>query len=358
MLRRVSNPGATPTISANISIPVAATALPIPVRHKGNTGGANGYLSAIDDRLGSIYLSAGHAWMAHTIGVTETGAAGNSRDGVRWYEIAIARRHAGRPANGDAQRDGRTGQQGRAQLLERLDRDLLAGPHRGRLQRRGHERVRQRRRRRLFRLRRRGHAARPDTGDGGGSRLQPGRPIPGSASGRRWGGYSETVMDTCDGTTVWSLQQFVDGTDSYGLQAARVLADPAPPTPVSVSPSAITAGLASVDVVVTGSSVRAAPPIATRPPASRAAIAASIPGVTVNSVTVNSATSVTLNLSTLNSRRRRQADHHYQRRRADRHRRQPAEHSRRTRDGDRYSPRPALPVSRLSCAAGRSIPPP
>jgi len=66
---------------------VAATALPIPVRHRGNTGGANGYLSAVDDRLGSIHLRAGRAWVAHTIGATDTGAAGNTRNGIRWYEV-------------------------------------------------------------------------------------------------------------------------------------------------------------------------------------------------------------------------------------------------------------------------------
>src|SRR5258708_7947656 len=87
-MRRVSNPGATPALSGNLSIPVAATALPAPVRHQGNTGGTNGYLSANDDRLGSIYLRAGHAWVAHTIRVTETGVAGGTRNGVRWYELA------------------------------------------------------------------------------------------------------------------------------------------------------------------------------------------------------------------------------------------------------------------------------
>ena len=44
------------------------------------------------------------------------------------------------------------------------------------------------------------------------------RPMPASAAGRRWGSYSETVMDACDGTTIWSLQQFTDTVDSYGLR--------------------------------------------------------------------------------------------------------------------------------------------
>ena len=89
MLRRVSNPGGTPTISANIPIAVPATAAPITVRHLGNLGGTNGQLDGGDDRLMSASLVNGRLWTAHTIGVTHTGVASGSanRDGVRWYEL-------------------------------------------------------------------------------------------------------------------------------------------------------------------------------------------------------------------------------------------------------------------------------
>ena len=88
MLRRVSNPGGTPTISANVPIAVTATAPPITVRHLGNLGGANGQLDGGDDRLTSASLVNGRLWTAHTIGVTHTGQASGSanRDGVRWYK--------------------------------------------------------------------------------------------------------------------------------------------------------------------------------------------------------------------------------------------------------------------------------
>ena len=298
-LRRVSNPGATPTISANIAIPVAATALPIPVRHKGNTGGANGYLSAMDDRLGSIYLRAGHAWVAHTIGVTDAGVAGNTRDGVRWYEIgsldttpavlqsgtlnattapgsvdernywnaSIATSALGRTVVGFSAAG--TNEFVNAGVADRVASDA-AGALRA-----------------------------PTLVTAATTAYNP-PADPGTANGRRWGGYSETVMDTCDGTTIWSLQQFVDTTDSYGLQAARVLVDP-PPTPVSVVPSAVTSGLPSVDVVVTGAPGGAGGAFFESPAGFACRIAATISGVTINSVTVNSATSVTLNLSTVNS---------------------------------------------------------
>ena len=50
-MRRISNPGGTPTVSANIGVTVAATLSPINVNHSGNTGGTTGRLSSLDDRL-------------------------------------------------------------------------------------------------------------------------------------------------------------------------------------------------------------------------------------------------------------------------------------------------------------------
>ncbi len=298
-MRRVSNPGATPALSGNLSIPVAATALPAPVRHQGNTGGTNGYLSANDDRLGSIYLRAGHAWVAHTIRVTETGVAGGTRNGVRWYELASldttpAVIQSGTlnattaPGSVDERNYwnasiatsvlGRTvigfSVAGTNELVNAGVTDRLAADAAGTLRA-------------------------PTLLTATASAYNPAADA-GSATGRRWGGYSETVMDACDGATIWSLQQFVDTTDSYGLQAARVLLD-APPVPVSVAPSSVRWNLPSVDVTVTGTPGTAGSAFFESPAGFACKIAASIPGVTVNKVTVNSATSVTLNLSTINT---------------------------------------------------------
>ena len=40
------------------------------------------------------------------------------------------------------------------------------------------------------------------------------------ARGRRWGGVSSTVVDGCDGSTIWTMQQFTDAVNSYGLAVA------------------------------------------------------------------------------------------------------------------------------------------
>ncbi len=162
MLRRVSNPGVTPTISGNIAIAVAATAAPITVRHLGNTGGTNGQLDGGDDRLTSAVIRNGTS----VDGADDRRA--RQRPGQRLGEPQrgalvrdrIAGRHAGGAAAGDAVRGRRLRQRSRAQLLGAVHRHRLQRPHGPRLQRGRRLRVRQRRRRRAVVDRCGEHAAR------------------------------------------------------------------------------------------------------------------------------------------------------------------------------------------------------
>ncbi|MBK8305237.1 MAG: hypothetical protein IPK98_18355 [Chloracidobacterium sp.] len=65
MFRRVSNPGTvSPTISGNISVTVPTTNFGNSVEHAGNTGGANGNLDALDDRLYQAMIRNGRLWTA------------------------------------------------------------------------------------------------------------------------------------------------------------------------------------------------------------------------------------------------------------------------------------------------------
>ena len=120
---------------------------------------------------------------------------------------------------------------------------------------------------------------------------------------RRWGDYSFTCLDPLDDMTFWTIQEYCDGTNTYGCQAAKLLAPP-PATPTSASPSTIPGGQTSVNVTITGISSSGSEFY--DPGANLAApavpfnhIAASVSGgVVVNSVTYNSTTSVTLNLNT------------------------------------------------------------
>lgn len=300
VLRRVSNPGGTPTLSGNVTIAVPATALPIPVRHSGNTGGANGYLSANDDRLASVYMKGSSAWVAHTIAVNESGvASGSTRNGIRWYEIGGL---DGTPSLLQSGTLHDTALPGSVNARNYFNGSIAtsssgrtvigfsaAGANEfvnaGAVDRRASDPA--------------GTLTTPDFVTSTSAAYNP-PGDPGGANGRRWGGYSETVPDGCDGTTVWSLQQFVDATNSYGLQAIKVQGTP-PPTPVSASPATVQTGIASIDVVVTASAGPSGAAFVNAPSGFACTVSASIPGVTVNRVTVNSATQVTLNISTVNA---------------------------------------------------------
>ena len=54
--------------------------------------------------------------------------------------------------------------------------------------------------------------------------------------------------------TMWTIQEFCDSTNSYGVRAVKLSAPP-PATPASCSPSTISIGHASVLVTVSGTQV-------------------------------------------------------------------------------------------------------
>jgi len=100
VLRRISNPGGAPSISANILITVDATQLPNDVPSL--CGGFNcpnaTNLDALDDRLFAAHIRNGHLWTAHNILVQSSGIADpcpsnvcdpSSRDAARWYDLIV-----------------------------------------------------------------------------------------------------------------------------------------------------------------------------------------------------------------------------------------------------------------------------
>lgn len=50
--------------------------------------------------------------------------------------------------------------------------------------------------------------------------------------GRRWGDYTYTSLDPQDDMTMWTIQEFCDATNSYGVRVAKLVAPP-PATPLS-----------------------------------------------------------------------------------------------------------------------------
>ncbi|HWH72492.1 MAG TPA: hypothetical protein VNT26_24230, partial [Candidatus Sulfotelmatobacter sp.] len=88
-LRRISNPGGTPTLSANISLTIPLNGSAISVPHLGNTGGSNGYLDGLDYRLLAAHLRGGALWTTANIAVDNTGSptGTDTRMGVRWLQL-------------------------------------------------------------------------------------------------------------------------------------------------------------------------------------------------------------------------------------------------------------------------------
>lgn len=286
-VRRVSNPAsATPTLSANLNVGVPSTTSPAPVPHLGNSGGANGRLRALDDRLFAAHLRDGRLWTAHNIRVNADGVAATSttaRNAVRWYELqnlatTPSLRQSGTVFDGAASAS--------AAQEYWIPSVMVSGQ---------------------------GHAALGFSAAGAAFRVDAatvgrlssdalgttqGIPVryttspaaynppadPGGPAGRLWGEYSYTSLDPCDDQTMWTIQQFTSSANSYGVRAVRLLA-PAP-TASCAAPTTLTpGGTATVTLTGTGMFDTAAAVGACR---LRASAAASGPAVTVTSVTVDS----------------------------------------------------------------------
>jgi uncharacterized repeat protein (TIGR01451 family) len=312
--RRVSNPGsATPTISANISVTVPTTTLSGTqavrlVQHAGNTGGNNGLLDTLDDRLYQAMIRNGRLWSAHNFTVSSAGvanAAAASRNAARWYEFQNLTTtptlvQSGTVFDNAATRAAArqywipsvavTGQ-GHAVLgVTMAGTPVGATPaYVGRLS---------------------GDTLGTMTGPPTVAAVTFGTTTanynppsdPGGTAGRRWGDYSFTVVDPIDDMTVWTIQEYNQASNSYAVRVGKLLAPP-PATP-TCSGSPITFSGPTGNVVITATSSGGSgfydPGANLAPPALPFShIAATVTNAIVNSVTYNTPTQVTLNITAL-----------------------------------------------------------
>lgn len=290
IIRRVSTPGGTPTISANIPLTAPMTAYPIRVPHLGRTGAG---LSDSGDRLNAAHVRNGRLWTVHAIQVNASGVASvtGGRNGSRWYEIQNLTTTPTLVQSGTVFDSAATNP-----LSYWMPSVVVSGQ--------GHAYMG------FSSAGATAYANAAATVRWAGAPLGTTQtPINYTASttaynrdGGRWGDYSYTSLDPEDDMTAWTIQQFCNATNSYGVQVAKLLAPPPPPT-LAAAPSSITSGQASVNVVITGSGITAAAAQGFYDPGSGFAkrLAASIPGLIVNSVTFTSATSITVNVSTVSA---------------------------------------------------------
>ncbi|HEY6930263.1 MAG TPA: hypothetical protein VJA66_11355 [Thermoanaerobaculia bacterium] len=309
VMRRVANPGTSPSISANILITVNSTSAAIPVDHKGNTGGSNGRLDSLMDRLFAAHVRNGFLWTAHGIAVTSAGVASGTnsqrRDGVRWYELNVPV-GSGTPTvtqSGTVFDSASTEAAANQYWMPSI---MVSGQ--------GHAALGFSAAGAPFRVN--GATVGRLAGDTLGtmesiafltssSTAYNPAADPGGPDGRRWGDYSFTSLDPLDDMTMWTIQEFCNSTNSYGVRVVKLIAPP-PATPSSTDhPGGVATGLSSVNVVVTGTSSSGSgfyDPGAnlSSPALAFSHVSATVTGgVVVNSVTYNSPTSVTLNINTV-----------------------------------------------------------
>ncbi len=293
-LRRISTPGGTPTISGNIIVIVPSTTNPLAVPAQGSTVN----IEPTNDRLFDARIRRDATtdirslWTAHAIQVNSSGVASNSggRNGARWYQLrnytttpvlvqsgTLFDSSASAPdyyiyPTVAASGQGHMALGASVGATDRFMSAATAGRHRtdalGTIQ--------------APLVFEDGVAAYTVTF--GGTR-------------NRWGDYSATVVDPTDDMTIWTIQEYCNGTNSWALRVAELKAPP-PATPVSCSPNSVAQGASNVNIVVTGTSTANSAffdPEASFPNHIAASVSGS--GVTVNSVTVTSDTQVTLNVS-------------------------------------------------------------
>lgn len=293
MVRRVNTPGATPTLSGNLTLTVPSTSFPLKVPHSGNTGGNNGRLDALDDRLYAAHLRNGRLWTAHNIGTNATGTTTTAtRNSVRWYELGnlsttptliqsgtIFSTAASNPEYYFIPSVMVSGQGHAAMGFSMAG--LALTPNAGTVGRLSSDAL--------------GTVQTPIANYSGSTATYNPPSDSGGAGGRRWGDYSYTSLDPCDDMTLWTIQEFANATNSYGVRAVRLLA-PAPTANACAASTDISQGQNNVAIAVTGAGFFSP---AAAVGGCRIPLAASVggSGVSVNTATFNSPTSLSLDIS-------------------------------------------------------------
>jgi hypothetical protein len=285
VLRRISNPGGTPTISGNINLTVPATSDSL----GGVTAkGSNATLDDVDNRLLAARMHKGSLWTAHNLAVDANGAANpaGDRDGARWYEITNLSttpnlRQSGTLFDPAANRAASywiptcavSGQGHMALGCSVAGLDQYAGiAVAGRL-----------------------------AGDALGTLRAPlvaqtsSTPYLGFDR-QRWGDYSIVTLDPNDGMTFWTVQEYCNAENSWGVRVIQLLAPP-PAKPTACLPAIALIGTTNLEMVVTGTVQNGSGFFDPGPDyTNRISATFNDPAITVTSVTYTDPQHVTLSL--------------------------------------------------------------
>ena len=249
-VRRITDPGGTPAISSDLVVPIPATAQPLPVPAQGTTGG----LDALDDRFFEAMIAKGpdgsdSLWTAHNIRVNASGVGTSSgdRDAARWYQLGDLGsdpptltqsgtlfdtagsnpRFFWMPSiamNGQGHASLNTSTAGNGRRAEVAGSGRLASDPTGTTE--------------AFDL---------IQSSNDGYNLGPSAP-------RRWGDYSQTVVDPTDNQTFWTFQEYTSDPNVWGVRVIQLKAPP-PAVPADASPDTVPVDPSPQHVTVNGTSV-------------------------------------------------------------------------------------------------------
>ncbi len=244
-IRRVTNPGGTPAISGNIFVTVPTTGNPLGgVPALGSTSD----LDDLDDRLFATRMHNGSLWTAHNIEVNASGNASSTggRDGSRWYQLnnmtgtptlvqsgTLFDPAASNPRNFWMPSCAMSGQGHMA-----LGSSVAGNNERADIAVAGR-----------FANDAQGTIQAPTTAVTSSSSYN----VNTGGSVYRWGDFSVTTVDPNDDMTMWTVQEFCNANNSWGVQVIKLLAPP-PATPASCAPASVTQGVANVSVTIHGTS--------------------------------------------------------------------------------------------------------
>lgn len=247
VVKRITNPGGTPSLSSDIVVAVPSTQYPKMQPASGSAGG----LDAADDRLFAAMMMKNRItgttslWTAHNIQVSPTGTASdsvNSRNGSRWYEIrdmnttpelfqagTLFDNAATNPRGFWMPSIAMSGQ-GHAVMassvaaVNRRVQVAVAGRY---------------------------------SGDANGI-LQPYDSVTRTTSAYstsvlndRWGDFSQTIVDPSDNMTMWTFQEYCNSSNRWGLRAVQLKAPPPASAPVITAPANNFCG-SDISVTITG----------------------------------------------------------------------------------------------------------
>jgi hypothetical protein len=294
---KVNNPGGTsPTLSSS-SIALPTTAQPLSVPANGALGG----IDALDDRFFEAMVAEGPAgtdslWTAHNIRVNSSGvgATGGDRDGARWYQVGNLNTTPTLTQSGTM--FDTAGSNPRFFWMPSI---AMNGQ--------GHA---------SLNMSTAGNGRSPEIASSGHLASDPaGTTEPfdltqsssssynlGPQSPRRWGDFSQTVVDPNDNMTFWTFQEYANANNSWGVRVIQ-LRPPPPADPTGASPSTVPLGQCSSSVDVTGTSTNGSGFFDPGPdpggPGYANHITASVTGgVAVNGVAYIDPTHITLDLDT------------------------------------------------------------